>query len=271
MPVPRTELLLTWAGWAGAHALTVFFALLGLSLAAAAALWRAGGRGSDRPARTGLLIARAALGFAFVAAAATLFAEIAEHLRPTGELARIDDALTAALRRHVDRPTLRSFAVLTQLGDESTLKLLAVAVAALLWWRRRRTLAIGWLLALGGNALLNPLLKRIFARVRPLHEHGLVSADGYGFPSGHSSGATVAYGMLAYIALHTLPPRWHLPALLAAVAVVVTVGSSRVFLQVHFASDVAAGFASGAVWLAICVAGVQSSWLWRSRRQRGIG
>jgi membrane-associated phospholipid phosphatase len=59
--------------------------------------------------------------------------------------------------------------------------------------------------------------------------------------------------MLALVAIRTLPPRWHLPAVLGATALAYTVGSSRVFLQVHFVSDVAAGFASGGAWLMVCV------------------
>jgi membrane-associated phospholipid phosphatase len=117
---------------------------------------------------------------------------------------------------------------------------------------------------MAGNGVLNPLLKRIVARARPLHEHGLAHAEGYSFPSGHTSGAVVAYGMLAYLLLRLAPPRWHLPVLLATVALVFTVGCSRVVLQVHWASDVLAGFASGTAWLLVCVVG--SEWLRRQRR-----
>jgi membrane-associated phospholipid phosphatase len=63
----------------------------------------------------------------------------------------------------------------------------------------------------------------------------------------------VAYGMLAYLAQRLAPPRWRRASLLAAAAVAFTTGSSRVFLQVHYASDVLAGFASGLAWLALCV------------------
>ena len=153
----------------------------------------------------------------------------------------------------------RSLPLLTHLGDAWLLTLLGAVVALGLWWRGQRTLALGWVLALGGNALLNPLLKRIFERVRPVHDHGLVAELGWSFPSGHTSGATVAYGMLAYVMLRTLPSAWHLPAVLGAAALAFTVGSSRVFLQVHFASDVVAGFASGTAWLMVCILSVGSS------------
>jgi membrane-associated phospholipid phosphatase len=119
--------------------------------------------------------------------------------------------------------------------------------------RGQRTLAVAWVLAVAGNALLNTLLKEIFERARPIHGHGVLIADGWSFPSGHSSGSVVAYGMLAYLLNRLVSADWRLPILLSAVAVAFTTGFSRVFLQVHYVSDVLAGFASGLLWLTICV------------------
>ncbi len=99
------------------------------------------------------------------------------------------------------------------------------------------------MLAIAGNGILNQSLKQLIGRIRPLNPEGALLVQGLSFPSGHSSGAVVAYGMLAYLALRLLPKAWHLPVLVAALAF--TVGISRVVLRVHFASDVAAGFASG--------------------------
>ena len=179
-----------------------------------------------------------------------------------------DEALSVSIREHVGVGTLQVFAMLTHLGDPLVLTLLGVTVALGLWWRGQRTLALGWVLALGGNALLNPMLKRVFERVRPVHDHGLVAELSWSFPSGHTSGATVAYGMLAYVVLRTLPTAWHLPAVLGATALAFTVGGSRVFLQVHFASDVLAGFASGTAWLMVCILSVGARQRWRLMRSR---
>jgi undecaprenyl-diphosphatase len=71
--------------------------------------------------------------------------------------------------------------------------------------------------------------------------------------------------MLDDVSLRLLPARWHFPTLLAAVAVAFTVGASRVFLEVHYASDVIAGFASGAAWLAVCITSIEFA-QWRGRR-----
>lgn len=266
----RADTLAGFATFVGTHALVVFLALLVVLL-----LLVAGGgwllrshllpQARSRLGPLALVLLSAAIGFALVLGAASVFAEIAEHLGSGATMSLADEALTASIRAHVAPATLAVFAALTHLGDPITLTLLGTGVALALWWQRHRVLALGWVVALGGNALLNPLLKRVFERVRPVHEHGLVNELGWSFPSGHTSSATVAYGMLAYLALRTLPAAWHAPLVLAAAALAFTVGCSRVFLQVHFASDVVAGFASGAAWLTVCIVSVELARVYRWR------
>lgn len=96
-------------------------------------------------------------------------------------------------------------------------------------------------------------------RTRPLRDGLLAQVDGFSFPSSHSSGAQVADGLLAYLVRQLLPRRWHLPRLLVAVALVLSIGSSRLFLQAHFSCDVVAGFWSGSVWLTLCIARIALS------------
>lgn len=264
------------AALAGRHALALYVALLAAALGGGWLAWRTLQRHAaprwQRLAPSPALVAalRIALGFGAIVVAAAAFVEIAEELDAQEALGAADEAFTAALRDSVPLPALRAFAVLTWLGDPLTLTLLGTAVLAALLARRRRLLALGWACALVGNGLLNVTLKQLFARVRPPHDDGLVTAYGFSFPSGHASGALVAYGMLAYLAARLLPPRWQLPAVLAALALALTVGASRVFLRVHYASDVVAGLASGLAWLAVCVVGVESTrWLRRRRATSG--
>ncbi len=252
------------AAQAGANALSVFVALLAVLLVLVAVSWWLSRayvlpQARSRLPQAAMVLLNGLVGFAIVVGSAALFAEIADELGRDGAMARVDEALTASIRTHVGATTLRVFAAFTHFGDSLTLTMLGVAMALLLWCNRRRALALGWVLAVGGNALLNPTLKHVFERVRPAHENGAVSELGWSFPSGHTSGSMVAYGMLAYLAVRTLPAAWHLPSVMAATALVFTVGCSRIFLQVHFASDVAAGFASGAAWLAVCIGSVELS------------
>jgi undecaprenyl-diphosphatase len=248
--------------WLGSHALTGFLLLQAVLWALVAlghaVLRRIAVPGADSTLPpVAFLAVRVALGFGIVVFTAMGFAEVAEQLRADDRLQRFDDAFMRALRHAVPLGAVVAFAFVTRLGDPPTLVVLAVVVAGLLVWRGRPRMALAWLLALGGNALLNPLLKQVFERVRPLHDEALVAAHGFSFPSGHSSGAVVAYGMLAYVLARRLPARTHLPLALAAATLAFAIGASRVFLQVHFPSDVLAGFCTGALWLAVCITSVE--------------
>ena len=173
------------------------------------------------------------------------------------------DRVAADLARAAWSPRAQPMVLaVTHLADPLTLWAAAVGVGAWLAWRREPALLVAWASALGGNALLNPALKRIYERWRPPADLSGLVAPGYSFPSGHTSGAVVLFGMLAYLAWRLLPPRWHLPCWLAAVTLVMMVGASRVWLQAHWLSDVLAGMASGGAWLALCIA---ASGVWRAR------
>ena len=214
---------------------------------------------------------RLAMGCALVALNSAAFAWLAKELIDGPTLSAIDVAFTDALASVVPAGIVQAAALLTRLGDPATLGVLGVAVGMALLLRRHLGLTLGWAVALGGNAVLNPALKQLFARMRPLHAAAGASAQGFSFPSGHSSGTVVAFGMLAYLGLRLLPPRWHLPVLLVAVLLAFSVGVSRIILRVHYASDVAAGFASGTAWLALCVTGIEfGRWL-RHRASRAQG
>jgi undecaprenyl-diphosphatase len=256
------ELLAQRALWAGQHALPIFSAMLALLLVATFACWWALRRYTvlrrrwtlSPPLSMGL---GSAVGFAVILVAAAVFNELAGQLDLGGALERADRVLSNALLTGVPPLALQVFAGFTRLGDTATLTGLCIAVAIALVVLDRRLLALGWVMAVAGNGLLNLTLKQIFGRDRPLQPDGVVLEQGFSFPSGHSSGSVVAFGMLAYVALQLLPARWHLPTVLAAVALAFTVGASRIFLRVHFASDVMAGFASGAAWLAMCVTSIE--------------
>jgi undecaprenyl-diphosphatase len=246
------------AAWAGAHGLPIFLAVLAvllMSLCAADRAMRQAGAGRPRGSSTAWPsgAVRWLAGCAIVALCSATLVELAEHLRHGDTLARLDLVFNAALYANLPEPALLAFGAMTHLGDTATLTVLCIGIALALAAAGRRGLALGWVLAVAGNGLLNQGLKQFFGRVRPLQALGGVLERGYSFPSGHSSGSLVAYGMLAYLALRVLPVRWHLPAMMVGVALAWTVGASRCFLGVHFASDVAAGFALGAAWLTLCI------------------
>ena len=262
------------ADWIGRHALLVFGALLLLLPAAAGAVsgWLRGRSGALPPGGrpTSTLGARRpaaliGLGITMAVLCAAVFLALATQLAAGGTLSRVDQALLDALQAHLPPALLPAFAAVTHLADAATRTLLGIGVALLLLVRQQPALAAGWVVALAGNGWLTRGLKHLYGRPRPVFQDGFGIEQGLSFPSGHSAGAVVMFGMLAYLACCLLPLRWQRTVLVMAVALALAVGASRVFLGVHFASDVIAGFLSGGVWLLLCIGGVA---LWRAWRGR---
>lgn len=250
----------------GAHALAWYGAAVAVLMAAAyLAMWSARRWSQRRPAdssrpaaepRWPLLLPMAA-GFAVIVGCAWVFSELAEGLGTQAAFGRADQILTDAIGHGVPHAALRVYGLVTHAADRHTQAGVCGVVAVLLLWRRHSGLALGWFAAIAGNGALNTSLKQVFARVRPEHDHVFAVAEGFSFPSGHSSGSVVVYGMLAYVVMRWLPARWH-PAIAAiAVGTIFSIGISRVMLRVHFATDVMAGFASGTAWLVICIASLE--------------
>jgi membrane-associated phospholipid phosphatase len=207
------------------------------------------------------------MSFAIIVGAGALFAAIADEIGDGETLGFADQAIADGIAQSVSIDVIRIFARVTHLGDPWLLATWCVLGAALLVLRNRRMIAIGFVIAIAGNGALNTTLKHIFERVRPVHDREIVTADGWSFPSGHASGALVTYGMIAYVLVTVMPSRWRLPAAILATIIAVTTASSRVFLRVHFASDVLAGFASGTAWLAACIVSIElMRRYWRTRQ-----
>ena len=123
------------------------------------------------------------------------------------------------------------------------------AVGAWLLWRQRRREALA-LLVIPAAMLFNVGMKNVFQRLRPALDEPLVHLATFSFPSGHAVASTVFYGTLCGIALAHLRSRGaRAAAIAAAVAMVLLVTFSRVYLGAHYLTDVLAGVAMGAAWL----------------------
>lgn len=193
-------------------------------------------------------------------AAATLvglwvLAGITDDVVAHEELSSTDPPVASWLADHRTPWLTRCMQVVTWLGSGwVTVPLLMLAALLLPLWRdRRRTVALVLAVSVG-SALLVTAGKLLTVRPRPVVGEVLTTATGYAFPSGHSAQAAAAYGMLALlvslrVARAAKPLVW-----LAATALALLVGFSRLYLGVHWLTDVLAGYALGACWLATVVA-----------------
>ena len=151
-------------------------------------------------------------------------------------------------------PHLRPFfEVMTWLGDPITVFVIAGALAAYSFRlpNMKMLIAAG---AIPGTLMAGMILKILFERARPLTEYAAgMRLQTYSFPSGHSSGSVIAYGLLAYLAFMKLPPTWNVVCAAVLSVVPIFVGISRVYLGAHFPSDVVAGWILGIIVLALVV------------------
>ena len=167
----------------------------------------------------------------------------------------LDHAVSAALHGS-QAPALTSVAVaLAHLGGPVVMiTVAALAALAGLVFPRLRAMAWSVPLAVAGAGALVECAKLVFERPRPTFFEPLIAARGYSFPSGHSLVAMVLYGLLGYLICTTVRSK---PAR-AAVAVVaalliVSIGLSRIYVGVHYPTDVLAGWTAGVPWLIACI------------------
>lgn len=142
----------------------------------------------------------------------------------------------------------------SRFGSTPSLAVIVLAAGAWLVWRGSKADA---LLLVGGSAggfALGPVLKAIVERPRPALSDHVVFVHSWSYPSGHSLNSMVALGLLTVLAVRARPGGLRRTVLTAlGVVLVAVVGFSRVYLGVHWPSDVLAGWLIGALWIIVCV------------------
>jgi len=176
--------------------------------------------------------------------------------------------VTAGATRRFDESVLRAVAALrtawlddamlglTTLGGTAVLFPLVAVTALLLWLTRHRFSAALLVVAVLGGALLLDLLKEFYGRPRPTAVLWGTEVDSASFPSGHAMASVIVYGSIAHLVARLQRRRSVRRTIWAvAVAIILLVGTSRVFLGVHYPSDVVAGYAAGLAWTVAVGAG----------------
>ncbi|RWZ58029.1 phosphatase PAP2 family protein [Halobacillus fulvus] len=144
----------------------------------------------------------------------------------------------------------------------------ALLIYLLFFSRFSKWAGIYFILTMGGVSLLTKLMKSLSDRGRPAFKgeyDGVTSS----FPSGHTSGAIAFYGFVMYlIAVSRLERKWKWTLNLIIIILTILIGMSRVYLGVHFFTDVVAGYLFGVAWLLICLTAMEMT-LWRKRKKGG--
>jgi undecaprenyl-diphosphatase len=216
---------------------------------------------------SGYLLLHLATGLAAVTAI-SVFAVFAEEIASSGAVARFDVAFARALHDSAT-PRWRSFfAAISWLGSGPVLTIATVALSPLVWRLGGTLAAVLWMAAQAGGGLLNWALKETFTRTRPEFADPSL-AGSWSFPSGHAMTAFVFCGVGTYLIARYSRSQTAL-ALAAAVSLAwcLAVAFSRLYLGVHFASDVIAGLFAGAAWVAVSISILE---VFAGRRQNGGG
>ncbi|MHB0877178.1 MAG: phosphatase PAP2 family protein [Anaerolineae bacterium] len=186
------------------------------------------------------------------AAMAALFLAIAAIIA-LGLSETVDQSALYALRRHALPWLTEVMLVATFLGSWPVV---ALGVVWFAWANRRHPQRGTYLLvaACVGAALLSLVLKLVFHRPRPTLVPQLVNVGGFSFPSGHALLSLAFYGTLGYVLACRARTWWQAWLVrLAATAMVALIGLSRVYLGVHYVTDVVAGYATAVAWVSLLV------------------
>jgi membrane-associated phospholipid phosphatase len=154
---------------------------------------------------------------------------------------------------------------ITFLGGTTILTLLLIGSLIWLIFKRRNYWgAIFYIVAVAGGGLLNLGLKHWFGRIRP--ENSLIVEQGFSYPSGHAMGSLIYYGFLGYLVVRSRRNRSLKVVLgITFISLILLIGFSRIYLGVHYPSDVFAGFSAGTVWLLLCIGGRESIQAYKKR------
>jgi membrane-associated phospholipid phosphatase len=174
------------------------------------------------------------------------FAELAEDVRE-GEPFEFDEPLLLLAHAMARDGFDRAFLLASKLGYEWGVVPVDIALVVVLALLRRYRESLFVALATGGSALLNIATKQFFSRDRPSLWESIAPETSFSFPSGHAMGSmtlSMVFILLAW------PTRWRWPTLVAMTVFVTMVGLSRVYLGVHYPSDILAGWTAAMAWVA---------------------
>jgi membrane-associated phospholipid phosphatase len=203
------------------------------------------------------LLFHVAMAVLLVAAAA--FAVIAQQVATTAPILARDAQVSVWLHTHGSPAVTAFLLIITQLHSVLGVFTWSLIAAFFVWRTGDRLWVLSLALVVAGGMLINTMLKILFDRARPTWDDPLLTLTTGSFPSGHATGSTLFYGFLAcYLVWRMKSDSARALVILGCVAMVALVSFSRVYLGVHYLSDVLAGMSLGTAWLALCMIAVRA-------------
>ena len=199
------------------------------------------------------------IAMAVMIVAAAAFAVIARDVWETAPILKQDMQVSVWLHTH-GSPVFSAFLfAITQVHSTVGIPIRSLVVAYFLWRHGDRYWVLSLAVAVAGGLLLNVILKFVFHRDRPTWDDPILSLASSSFPSGHTAGATLFYGFLAaYMVWRMKKPAARVLVVVACAFMVALVGFSRIYLGVHFLSDVLAAISMSTVWLVVSLVTVRA-------------
>ena len=186
------------------------------------------------------------------------FAIMAQYVEK-GATQAFDERVMAYMGAHRVAWIERSLIEITALGTGLVVIVLVAVAATFLWLTRHKYSAALLLTSTIGGLILNNILKLMFDRERPQMFEWLAHASSSSFPSGHAMSSAIVYATIGYLAARLQRRRWaRWLTLLLAFCMIVLICVSRLYLGVHYPSDVAAGLVLGLAWAAFCMAALEA-------------
>ncbi|MEO6877451.1 MAG: phosphatase PAP2 family protein [Gemmatimonadaceae bacterium] len=203
------------------------------------------------------------VGGAAVAVACTwAFAKIAGNVRQ-GHTQQFDDAVMRWMAAHQSKPIEAVMVEVTSLGTGVVVGMIVLVAGMFLWLNHHKHSTILLIAATGGGIVLDNLLKIGFNRPRPQIFQWGTYAMSSSFPSGHAMSSVIVYGTVAYLAAR-LQQRLasRILTMLVAAFMIAAICFSRLYLGVHYPSDVVAGVVIGLAWAGFCMAVLEAAQLY---------
>lgn len=216
---------------------------------------------------TGYLGLRLTFGVVMMVGAAWLFGGVAQDVIARDPLTYVDAVLARWLQDHAAEPLTAFALAVSRAHDWVPVLVATMLLCGFFAWKRQREWLLVALLTMPGGMLLNWGIKLGFRRPRPSVSAYVQALQSYSFPSGHTVAATLFYGLVA-VYLVSIARSWtqRVTIVCLALACIVLVAFSRVYLGVHYLSDVLAAMGVGAFWLALCTTTVHTLFAGRQAR-----